>query len=357
MRITASAAPKAPEEGVRPVRVTSDAMSPFFARSRAALRLVAMAAVVPALPACGGADPGETGGGSAAATTQSSGEGGATSGDGGSSSSGDGGASSTGTEAAATTGAGAGSPTYVGHGSVVFGNSQYDYGQGPLSTGFVSAVFNETIDAAVPCSAEAEGDCVYYRCGPNPDVGVYEPRSPGDISIVGANTAVLLELQEGGSYFFMHDDFVYYPSSMLTVTTTGDEVPAFTGTVQGPTHASITSPDLNELVVDGGEDLALAWTVAGPGSGLLLVAIGYYDQAADVSHAVNCEYDMATGSGTIPAGLLGQMPQTDQANMTFTDYAREQVEAGDWLITIAAQQNASADTPTGAAVATGVVLQ
>jgi hypothetical protein len=186
---------------------------------------------------------------------------------------------------------------------------------------------------------------------------VYEPRSPGDISIVGANTAVQLELQEGGSYFFMHDDFIYYPSSMLTVTTTGDEVPAFTGTVQGPTHASITSPDLDELMVDRSEDLALGWSVSGAGSGLLLVAIGFYDQGTAISHAINCEYDMATGSGTIPAALLGQMPATDQASMTFTDYARQQVEAGDWLITVAAQQNASADTPTGAAVATGVVLQ
>lgn len=51
------------------------------------------------------------------------------------------------------------------------------------------------------------------------------------------------------------------------------------------------------------------------------------------------------------------MPATDAASMTFTDYAREQVEAGEWLIAVSAQRNASADTPLGAAVATDITLE
>jgi hypothetical protein len=299
-----------------------------------------------------GGDPGPgTGGegGTDPSTTSAGGEGGGTSGDGGAGGDGSGGGTGgSGGEAAST---------YFGR--VLFSNGYYGVDDVSVDGG-VSGTFSEITSAGDPdgCVETVDGDCTLILCPPfegNPQATA--PRLAGDLTVDGTLVEAPIVYDEKFDYygFYIGGELIYASGDELSVDATGDDVPAFTGSVVAPAHATLTSPSSDDLVFSLDEDLDFTWDVEGTG-GRLLASLDVYND--DGSYAIlYCDWPMDDGAASMPAAFMAEMPPTDGALLSMYDWAVSSVEAGDWVIEVAVQGTTQGDSESGTASFEGVVLE
>lgn len=223
-------------------------------------------------------------------------------------------------------------------------------GQGSAYGSF-DARFAETTDPGIPaeCEETVVGECTLIVCTPAEEAPTQELRGAGDLTVTG--TAIDVEVTEtDGAYSFYEDGEVLFdPGDELSVSATGDEVPAFDGSVVAPGHATIDQPSEDDLVFSRDEDFVVTWDMTGD-DGVLAA----YLSAGNA--AIYCEWPMGAGDATIPAELMGELPEANDASLSFYDHAGSTVIAGDWRIEIAAETTPETDSET-AGFFGGIVLE
>ena len=308
----------------------------------------------------GGSDASQTSS-DATSTSSSPGSGGDDAGSGGSGgddagSGGSGGKGGQGTGSGGNGGAPAESPF---NGRVLFANDLFLAGDDLALSGSVSASFSETIEPASPdgCVETTQGDCTLIECPPfEGESAVQEPRQAGDFTIEGTTVAAELVYDEAGYYsFYYGGNVIYEAGDELSVTTTGDDVPAFSATVVAGGHAIVTTPTASNLSYSRDEAMDFVWTVEGSGGRLLAYLSTYQEDGT--SAAIYCDWPMEDGEASMPAAIMGALPATTDASLSLYDYATVATSAGDWNIEVATQGTPAADTESGAANFNGIILE
>jgi hypothetical protein len=181
----------------------------------------------------------------------------------------------------------------------------------------VVAVFRGP-EAASGCAQRNDGPCVVTTC-PVP----YVPPTPGSELSVGqlAIGAILLEPNTDGSYPFTVQG-VWPAGKPVHVAATGGQIPAFTADLIAPSALALTTPP---GAVTGsraplahplskGADLPLAWTPVAQTT-VASVSQSYASGgSAAAAVTVECSFDGASGTGTIPASALTDLSVVAPAN-------------------------------------------
>jgi len=312
-------------------------------RSRFTLPLVSLLA----LAACGD-DGGSTGAGGAGGSIA------------------EGGASSTGTSAAGGSGSGGEGPVDAkGYGSVVLYSHAYTAAGMPIVASGATAAFVAASDAATfgDCTTTKEGDCTLLDCtfsGATPPPPQY--LDAGAIAIAGGSRAIALQPQPGGAYTNESSttSALFAGGETLTATIAGaGDVPAHEATLTAPSSVALTTPDLDEpITIERNAPLALAWSGGGAGRVRVAVGVSFLDGPTLVrSASVSCSFPASSGSGSVPASLLGAMPATtptDYGSISVDVTSEARVVAGDYVTGFYA--TAMATAPMGGQAATQAFL-
>jgi hypothetical protein len=209
---------------------------------------------------------------------------------------------------------GSGAPTKGGQVSV----SSYtlDYGAGPKSTYVVSAYFYQL---AVPdggagggspggCDVTTTGDCTLTLCGGSSSGGaVLGPTPQAGTLTVSTPTASASLVPAGSAYAPVTGQTVFWaPGETVTAVASGGDIPAFTLTAPAPTRLEVSAPTFpatGALPVDTTHDLAFAWSGSSAGK----VVAGLANNAG--TSTLSCQFDPGAGSGVLPQALLSQIPK------------------------------------------------
>ena len=133
------------------------------------------------------------------------------------------------------------------------------------------------------------GSCRARRCygdmvhsgGGMPGLGA------GAMTASGLLQSVSPAADDSGYYEWRGPGALFEPGDELSASFTGGEVPAFTATIIAPPRITGFEPELEGLVLAGGDDLEVAWTIDGAAAvHLQLLALG-----DDVFDAVLCEFE------------------------------------------------------------------
>lgn len=123
---------------------------------------------------------------------------------------------------------------------------------------------------------------------------------------------------------------LFSPGQTVKISSTGAEVPAFSGTVVAPSPVALLSPSFDgPLDVTMSEGLPLTWE---PAEGHVLAFLTNEGSGA-ASRLLTCVFDAASGAGTMPPeALLAYGPGT----VEFIVYANGQttILAGDWPVNL-----------------------
>jgi hypothetical protein len=111
------------------------------------------------------------------------------------------------------------------------------------------------------------------------------------------------------------------------------EVPAFSGVVTCPSTTRLTAP-ASDVTVSRSTDLSVTFDPLTHGDAR--AEIRSPDQPFD---RVVCIFPGASGSGTVPAALLGGLP-AGATSIDFRSYAESTVVAGRWAVSLVAEVNA-----------------
>ena len=265
--------------------------------------LIAGVAVALSVPfgfvACGGDVTGVTHDGADAATSDGIDAGGA---DGSSSDAG-------------TTAADAGSP-YAGQIGLTWGQSR---------SFFFGSFYNAAAWAAL-CTRTVVGTCSFNSCRSDiaSDGGVIVPAvSAGTLTISGGSTAsstafpqpLVIPYDPSASYDYSLHAATVDLGETLTFTASGAEVAAFSVTTgQTPAYIMVTSPAVTTPIGDAGDlgftldethDLTVTWTGGSAGSKTEVQLSA--DGAGNLANEVDCFFDGAGGTGSVPSSLLTKL--------------------------------------------------
>ncbi|MCL2824870.1 MAG: hypothetical protein FWD57_12855 [Polyangiaceae bacterium] len=170
--------------------------------------------------------------------------------------------------------------------------------------------------------------CVVSTCHEYLGVNYYftpegEPPSPpvpfvdaGTIAISGGSKTLSLEYEQGG-YFLFDPGTFGVDGTMLTVSATGAEVPAFTSQVRVTGIPQITEPAINDATIHASKDqpMSVKWT--GVNRGTINVGLSsYLDVAARgwSTVEVECVFSASDGTGTIPEAALRELRGEDSSD-------------------------------------------
>ena len=211
-------------------------------------------------------------------------------------------------------------------------------------SGSVGAVFDGTPVASADCQVTTVyGACVVYTC-PS-DAGAGASPGAGTLSFAAPSLegGVSVDAGAGGLYEQALPGPVFFPGDMLTVTATGDVVPAFgPQTVVAPGAITLTSPTLDggALAVPTSSDLGFAWTGGSVDSLAVLTASGV---AGDGSVVVaRCSYVGITDEGILPSPVLMAVRGLSQGALGWGQANTATFDAGAWSITLLAGAYGSA---------------
>jgi len=224
-----------------------------------------------------------------------------------------------------------------------------DHGTTKSLTGF--AQFQD-LGAEAPslptCQLETEGDCVLYLCAPSPpqpDAGTQSAKRPhaGAITFTGARLPANAQVvpDTNGKYTLLSETGIdaWAGGERLTVKAAGADVPAFTGTLVAPSpsvtlEAPVFAPP-QKVEVDRKAPLALVWSSAGPGGGILTASASASASVGGRTASIVCRFDASKGSAAFPTKLLEKLPAGDGvfgASLSTTS----QLNAGDYQVTLLA---------------------
>jgi hypothetical protein len=153
---------------------------------------------------------------------------------------------------------------------------------------------------------------------------------------------ITLSPQADKSYNSLSDSThaLWQGGETLTVSAAGADVPAFSATVIGPANSTVTmpaDPSPAMLTVDRSMDLTLAWT---GGSQTLKVDV------VTVGATIECRFSASAGTGTISKSLLGML-SAGAGNLLASGEDQKQVNAGDYVVTVSADNQALSGTASG----------
>ena len=138
---------------------------------------------------------------------------------------------------------------------------------------------------------------------------------------------------------------MFAPGTDVTVTATGADVAAFTGTATMPTALELIGKA--DLRLRSGEELTVRWQPADPGSRIRLVLGADRGHALHRAALIECDLPDEAGSVTIPAATITRF--TDPANWSCGDcfsqeikrYRRARATAGPTAVDIWMSQSES----------------
>ncbi|MEO8796900.1 MAG: hypothetical protein ABI551_03370 [Polyangiaceae bacterium] len=158
------------------------------------------------------------------------------------------------------------------------------------------------------------GGCKLYNC-PIDDAGFAPTYGAGDISITGGKLAAPLVLSfnaDGGSYSTPLSTAPFAAGDTLNVSAAGGDVGAFTGTTgPGPADLTLTAPTgtgtpgFQSYAIDTTKDLTVTWTGGAAGTQVVVSLSNVDDENTNLE--LQCSFDAAGGSATIPTTLLAQL--------------------------------------------------
>jgi hypothetical protein len=132
-------------------------------------------------------------------------------------------------------------------------------------------------------------------------VGLPELQSAGDLELASGATTRTVEFVEG-AYYLYEQNIPWEYGDTITLTASGDEVPAFTAAAALP--QPLDTIDLDQLVLRADEDLTIRWQPADPGS-RIRITLG-----ADRGHAqlraalIECDLPDDAGEVTIGGDMV-----------------------------------------------------
>lgn len=194
------------------------------------------------------------------------------------------------------------------------------------------------------CTVMMSGACLIQTCP------VSQPPPPfvsaGNLTLSGGARTITLMPRADKGYTVSSDgtQALWSGGEMLSFSATGADVPAFTASLVAPGPIAITSPTApsggGKLSVSRTSDLTMTWT--GGGSAQFRGGItAVYNNGAS-SAAVVCTAPASAGSFTIPASLIGQLPQSPtSAGLFGASAAKKQVVSGSYAFTFDASFDAN----------------
>jgi hypothetical protein len=213
----------------------------------------------------------------------------------------------------------------------------------PTPKYFVAARFGPDAARYSECPAQRTiGACSVGQC--SFAISASAPTA-GEIVISGGSTEIAMSPDAGGSYALSDvPGTLFTGGESLTFVASGGEVPGFSGTIVAPTPLELAEPQLPDspttaVTLVRGAPLTVAWT--GTSSGVMRVQLAR--QPRDVATTVTCRFDVAAGTGTVPADLIAQLP-TGTGAIVFSQLSASDVTAGEWTVSIEAENIARSGT-------------
>jgi len=232
-------------------------------------------------------------------------------------------------------------PTKVG--TITVGQTiTYASGQTFYSS-YATAMFHESpppSGSTTSCSYDLIGGCHVYDCdltGPQPGPVTLRYASAGTVSITGGATTYSMSVAAGGYTSVSSQQLLYGSGTVLTASSTGGEVPAFSGkslTIPSTSFA-VSTPTLatSTLSLSRSAALPLAWSGA-TGRTVYVNVSTTEDDIRSVS--VACEFPGTPGTATIPAAAMSKLLATSAAVDGYFSM-RAPIEtkftSGDWAVT------------------------
>ncbi len=245
-----------------------------------------------------------------------------------------------------------GGPGIVGVGSVVavsevFGDSGSESPSHDLSVSFA-------LDDGMPdgCLRRDMGACDVTDCpdttpvmpdggaadagGPS-DAGAARLPTAGNITVTGLEMVTLMA-DAAGAYSSVSGATLLWDSASPNVRmqAVGADVPAFDASLEGAAQVSVTGPALSGLV-DRGTDLEFSWMGTSPGEVVVRITARGVGTAYT---SVECRFDPATGSGTVPAAALASFGAGATGSIVVSTENATVVEEGGWAVTLVTRAGA-----------------
>ena len=179
------------------------------------------------------------------------------------------------------------------------------------------ATFIDTQQVDANCQHRTAGECVLYTCAGTTFV---QPNA-GDLNITGGTQAVALSARTDGSYkpYDATSMVTFAAGQKLAVNAAGGMVPAFRTELTPPNATfSLTTPDGSRQNIvfnlNRTADYQVAWTPLSAGTRVH----AEINQNTDSNRGliIDCDFDGSTGTGTIPASLLGDLQLTSSSTLT-----------------------------------------
>lgn len=235
---------------------------------------------------------------------------------------------------------------YVGETITLIQGQEYD-------SSYATAMFFERSPSAGPsCTTSHFGACTVYDCplgGATQDAGTPRYAGAGTVHITGGYVDYTLDTKAGSYVTQSTQSLLYDQGTVLRVSATGDEVPAFSNktlTVPGP--FDVTSPDLSSsLALSRAHDLAVAWT--GASGRDVQVSVSTIQQNVR-SVSIACTFSGSSASANVPAAAMAKLLKANGSSITgalaISAPVQTTFSAGSWLITFGLTPGAASSTFT-----------
>jgi len=198
----------------------------------------------------------------------------------------------------------------------------------PLSG--VRARFHKYEDMVQNCvEAGSYDSCAVRECDTSSITDIPD-QDAGTITVGGGPRTATVSF-DGDAYPLEYSDTdeLFLGGETITIAAAGsDVIPAFSHTLEAPGPLVLTAPDLSSLVITKGQPLDVAWTGASAGTATAMIS----SREADLWVFVDCSWDPAAGSGTIPAQAIEHLPLTDTGDFRVVSQHTMQVTPGGWDI-------------------------
>jgi len=239
----------------------------------------------------------------------------------------------TGGAGAAGGGGAAGSGGIAGQGGVAGGGGSSGVG----GEGYVALLKDLNGDSALaffqgsygpdcPVVTKIMGDCGFLQqpasCGP-------ELRDGGTVTI---QTPISTTTLTPDSPSIVADSPLFQPDDVIVMKSTGGaDVPAFSEETHAPPWLLLTSPSFATTIsVDKAAGLPVTWPAT---TGRVAVVLG---NNADPMRFISCDFDGASGAGTVPPELLAEYSDSTGFISVYA-IQRKDIQAGGWPVHLLAE--------------------
>lgn len=207
---------------------------------------------------------------------------------------------------------------------------------------YATAMFTETQPGAAGsnCTTTHVGACDVYACalnGPTPDAGAVRYAGAGEIDITGGFFDYSLSTSAGTYVTVSQQQLLYQQGTVLYVSGTGAEVPAFSNkALIVPGSFTVSSPSSGStLALPRTQALALAWF--GASGRTVNVNVSTIQQNVK-SVTIACKFPGSSGSASVPAAAMNRLLPSGSGTygtVSIAAPAETIFNAGAWQITFA----------------------